>query len=135
MLHEDEDFTPRALLKANAVLSTDIVFYHYMIREDSITTRKDRTKNAICIFDICRDLTPVFDDLQNFALKTLLKSHLAKIMFKVICDAELYRKEKRHLIDYEILKQNSVFLSEKVRYVILRISPNLLYKIMNLRRH
>ena len=29
ILHEDEEFTPRALLKAERVVLTDCVYYHY----------------------------------------------------------------------------------------------------------
>ena len=134
IIHEDEDFTPRALLKARAVLSMDIEFYHYVIRDNSITTKKDRTQNAICIFEIGKKLTPCFDQLQNRELKALLKSHLAKIMLKAICDGELYKKQKRNLIDYQILKQNCVHFYEKARYLILRINPKLLYLITNRRR-
>lgn len=134
IIHEDEDFTPRALLKAPTVLSTDIAFYHYIIRENSITTKKDRTSNAICIFEISKKLTPVFDELKNQELKVLLKSHLAKIMFRVIHDAELYQKEKRKLIDYQTLKHNCMCFYEKGRYLIMRIHPKLLYLITNRRR-
>lgn len=134
ILHEDEDFTPRALLAAKTVLSTNISFYHYVIRENSITTKKDRTPNAICFFEISKKLTPVFDALPNSNLRALLKTHLAKIMYKAICDAELFTKEKRRHIDYMLLKENSIFTSEKVRYYITRISPKLLYRITTLRR-
>ena len=134
LLHEDEDFTPRALLAAKTVLSTNIGFYHYVIRENSITTKKDRTPNAICFFKISKKLTPIFDALPNLSLRALLKTHLAKIMYKAICDAELFSKEKRQIIDYKLLKENSIFTSEKVRYYITRISPKLLYRITTLRR-
>lgn len=135
VLHEDEDFTVRTLLAAKTVLSTDVVFYHYVIRANSITTKKDRTKNAVSIFEICRKLTPMAEQLQEPELKKLLKTHFAKIMYKAICDAKLFLPEKREIIDYPLLKQNSVVTSEKLRYCIARISPKLLYRITTLRRH
>ena len=134
ILHEDEDFTIRALLAAKTVLSTDIAFYHYVIRANSITTKKDRTKNAISIFEICKKLTPIAEQLPESDLKKLLKTHLAKIMYKAICDAKLFLKDKRYIIDYKLLKQNSVYSAEKFRYRIARISPKLLYSITTLRR-
>lgn len=134
VLHEDEDFTIRTLLAAKTVLSTDVVFYHYVIRANSITTKKDRTKNAISIFEICRALTPIVEQLPEQKLKELLKTHFAKIMYKVICDASLFLPEKRHIIDYGLLKQNSIFFYEKARYYIVRISPKLLNQITALRR-
>lgn len=135
ILHEDEDFTPLAYLKAKTVLSTNIEFYHYIIRENSITTQKDRSKNAICMFKICEKLTPIFDNLENEELRVLLKTHLAKIALNMVIHAKLHKKDKRHIINYKIIKQNCIFSSEKIRYIILRISPKLLYRLNNLRRH
>lgn len=135
ILHEDEDFTIRTLLAAKTVLSTDIVFYHYVIRVNSITTQKDRTPNAISIFEICKRLTPIVEQLPEPMLQKLLKTHFAKIMYKTICDAKLFLREKRHIIDYPLLKKNSIYASEKIRYYIARISPKLLYRITTLRRH
>ena len=40
ILHEDEQFTPRALLKSEKVVVSNKLFYHYIIRENSITTKK-----------------------------------------------------------------------------------------------
>lgn len=135
VLHEDEDFTIRTLLAAKTVLSTDVVFYHYVIRANSITTKKDRTKNAISVFEICKKLTPIVEQLPERELKKMLKTHLAKIMYKAICEGKLYMREKRKIIDYPVLKQNSVYTAEKIRYCLVRISPKLLYSVTTLRRH
>ena len=135
VLHEDEDFTIRTLLAAKSVISTDIVFYHYVIRANSITTKKDRTKNAISVFAICKKLTPMVEQLPERELKKLLKTHLAKIMYGAIYEGKLYVREKRKIIDYPVLKQNSVYAAEKIRYCIARISPKLLYSVTTLRRH
>src|SRR5699024_8651576 len=42
LLHEDEEFTPRAFLKAEKVISSNITFYNYLKRESSITTQKNQ---------------------------------------------------------------------------------------------
>ena len=129
ILHEDEDFTIRAMLSAQTVLSTDIVFYHYVIRANSITTQKDRTPNAISIFAICRKLTPIVNQLPETTLKNLIKTHFAKIMYKAIREAKLFSREKRGIIDYPLLRENSIYAPERIRYYIARISPKLLYTI------
>ena len=50
ILHEDVEFTPRALLPAGRVMELPDLFYHYVVREDSISTRKDQTKNIQDLF-------------------------------------------------------------------------------------
>lgn len=127
LLHEDEYFTPLVYLKADNVISYNLMFYHYVIREDSITTSKDKTKNALSIFEIARQLKPVYDKVNNQKLKRLLKSHLAKICFNVIDDAELYKQELRHIIDLKVLEDNSIFLKEKIRLFLLKINPRFLH--------
>lgn len=41
ILHEDEEFTPQLVLRADKVICTDAKAYLYRKREDSITTKKD----------------------------------------------------------------------------------------------
>lgn len=40
--HEDEEFTPLLLLRANSIIQTDAEAYYYRNRENSITTRRDK---------------------------------------------------------------------------------------------
>ena len=44
MYFEDTDWTPRMLLRANSVASTDLVVYNYLWREGSITLNKNKDK-------------------------------------------------------------------------------------------
>lgn len=126
-LHEDEDFTPRVYLSAEKVINSDIPFYHYVIRENSITTKKNKIKNAICIFEICRNLNKIYDKVEDNLLKKLLKTHSAKICFKAIEDGQLYKKTNRHIIDIELLKRNCFYKKEKLRLYMLRLSPWILH--------
>lgn len=134
LLHEDEFFTPKAFLKAKHVLVSNIMFYHYIIRENSITTSKNKIKNAKSIFEISRQLTPIFNKIENKQLKSLLKNHLAKICLNIIEEAELYLSENSHIIDKDILKENSVFIREKIRYSLLKINPKLLHRVTNFKK-
>lgn len=133
-LHEDEDFTPRAYLTSDKVINSNIAFYHYVIRENSITTKKNKTRNAVCIFEICRNLNEIYDKVDNPELKTLLKTHSAKICFKAIEDARLYKKESRHIIDIPFLKKNCFFKKEKLRFLLLNINPWLLHWFTNIKK-
>lgn len=53
-LHEDEEFTPRCFLKAQKVIGSNLVFYNYFIREDSITTKKSRKQMQFLLLKIVR---------------------------------------------------------------------------------
>ena len=76
ILHEDEQFTPRAFLKANTVVCTKIDFYHYIIREDSITTRKDKRKNSRDMIDTCHELEIIYQEINDNTLRIYLLNSL-----------------------------------------------------------
>lgn len=126
-LHEDEDFTIKAFASAKNVISTDVLFYHYVIRDNSITTNKNKIPNAKSIFKISRGMLDFYETISDKRLTAHLRSHTAKICYKIIEDAALYEKANQGIIDITVLKKSSVFLKEKIRYLILRISPRLLH--------
>ncbi len=62
ILHEDEEWTPRVMLKANRVEDINLEFYHYIkYREDSILNNKNKTQNMIDLFNIFKSLKEVFN--------------------------------------------------------------------------
>ena len=132
LLHEDEEFTIKSLLKADSVIVTDILFYHYLIRENSIMTQKDKTQNAVSIFEICRKMNKEIDALNNEKLQRLLKTHYAKLCFNIIEKAQLYKKNRKSIVDKKILKKYCIFFKEKFRYCLYSISPNLLHWVVRL---
>lgn len=77
LLHEDEEFTPRAFLMANRVACMQFNFYNYIIRDDSISTQKDMSKNAEHLFSTLHKLEKIYDELEDDELKKLLKNSLA----------------------------------------------------------
>lgn len=97
-LHEDEEFTPRALLAAESVVLTGITFYHYIIRGGSITTQKDQRKNAQSLFATCQELREIYLGLEDKRLKKLLLDSLAEKYLSMIRSADLvqYGKEYYH---------------------------------------
>ncbi len=127
MLHEDEEFSPRAFLLANKVACLSSFFYHYIIRENSITTSKNKIKNAKDIFSICKCLDGIYENISDLELRRLLMTHSAKISFRAIEEGKLYLKENRYLIDEKLLRKNCISKKEKIRYRILKINPVLLH--------
>lgn len=50
LLHEDELFTSIARIKANRIKVTDIKFYYYRQRSESITKLRDKLNEISCIY-------------------------------------------------------------------------------------
>lgn len=128
-LHEDEEFTPRAFLFAKTVISTDIVFYNYIIRENSITTSKSKRRNAECILKIVKDLDSFYCQVHNVDLRDLLMGHSAKITYNGIKAGKMYSRKDLSSSDIELLKKNSITAKDKFRYYVYRICPRLLQYI------
>lgn len=76
LLHEDEHFTPRAFLCAKTVINTEFRFYHYVIRENSLTTAKDLRKNAEDLYSTCLELEQIYRELTDKTLQQLLLDSL-----------------------------------------------------------
>lgn len=126
-IHEDEDFTPRAFLCAQKVINTSFPVYKYIIRENSITTNSDKLRNAQCIFEISRKLVEDYQKLNDESLRILLLTHTAKICFKAFEYGKLYKKERRYLIDYCLMKQCSYKPLERIKLALLLVHPGLLH--------
>ena len=58
ILHEDVEFTPRAMLQAGQVLELDQPLYHYIIRGDSISTAKNMQKNIRDLYQTRKTTLP-----------------------------------------------------------------------------
>lgn len=72
ILHEDEHFTPRVFLKAKTVLGTKVIFYNYLIREGSISTKKNQIQNAKDLVSICKELEHIYNKVEDNELRSLL---------------------------------------------------------------
>lgn len=76
ILLEDEHFIPRAFLAADSVVESGACFYHYIIREDSITTKRDLRKNAADLYATCLELAALYEKLPDRELRELLLDSL-----------------------------------------------------------
>lgn len=122
LLHEDEDFTPRAFLKAKAVIGTNLFFYNYMIREDSITMKKDLSKNGLHIIKICHKLDKEYDCIIDKELKELLKDNLVTKYLYAIQIGKLHKRKYKNNIDKKFLKKNVLTKRNKNKLNIFFIS-------------
>lgn len=130
ILHEDEQFTPRAFLKANTVKCSNVDFYHYVIRERSITTKKDKRRNIIDFYDTCMELEQIYNDLENESLKKYLLNVLCEKYLSLFQSGQLY-KYGNQFVHKEFIRRNVFLKKTKMKGLLFRINPTLYYWINN----
>lgn len=106
ILHEDEEFTPRALLKAERVVLTDYVYYHYdNSRSDSImnSTALNAKKIAdrVKIYDGLRKL---YKTVKPRKLRRLLEDDLSWKYIDCYCASEPKSRKKLGVKRLVVLK-------------------------------
>ncbi len=124
ILHEDEQFTPRALLAAATVIVTGISFYHYIIRKGSITTKKDKRKNAADMYVTCCELETIYKKIEDTELKSLLLDSLSSKYLNLFCQGELYRYGREY-VHKDIVKRTARLPKTKKKAFLYGISPRL----------
>lgn len=129
LLHEDEEFTPRTFLKAKSVVGTNIFFYNYLIRENSITTSKNKLKNAEHLMQTCKELEKQFQYIQDIELKRLLNNHLVNKFLSTFQLAKLYKKEHQNLVDKDFLKGKACTNKNKIRVALFLLNKKVYYYI------
>lgn len=136
LLHEDEEFTPRAFLKATSVISTKILFYNYVVRTNSITTTKNLEKNAYDILKICTELHKIYILVEDKELNQLLRDNLVTKYLYAFQIGKFYKKKYQGFLDEKFLLENSysrkniykvnIFCFNKKIYYLI----NKLYKLI-----
>lgn len=104
VLHEDEEFVPRAFLCANKVVNTHICFYHYVVREGSITTAEDLRKNVGDLYVVCRRLYGIYEQINDVELKNLLIDSLAVKYLSLFQIGRMYRYGEEYIQRMFVLK-------------------------------
>ena len=128
ILHEDEQFTPRALLKAKSVVMTGVSFYRYIIRDGSITTKKDKRKNATDFCETCLELEAIYNELEDEELKKMLLDLLVAKYLSLFESGGLSKYGKKYLpIDFLSRNATSGKTIKKVK--LMRISPKLYHLV------
>lgn len=126
ILHEDQEFTPRAYFLAKRIAYTDMIVYNYLQRTGSIMKSKRSAKR-------CKDLLTVADSLYNF-----MQEHVAidtdvysvfqeKVNFAFTQSLAFYTKEafpineyKKHDL-YPLSNRNGLVLKYKLANISLRL--------------
>ncbi len=126
ILHEDEEFTPRAFLAAQSVVCTGVLFYHYIIREGSITTKKDKRKNATDLYNTCTELEKVYLKLADIELRKYLLNSLADKFLGMFQVAKLFQYGDEY-IKKEFVVRNAKLSRTRKKAKLYALSPRLYY--------
>lgn len=128
ILHEDVEFTPRALLKAKKVVEVPGEYYHYVVREGSISTGKNREKNIRDLFATLEMQSGVAmlqePRLRRWMLNGILDSYL-----NMIQEAGMYRPQYRKLVRKSFLWGKAATPWNRVRVVLCTISVRLYCRV------
>lgn len=133
ILHEDEQFTPRAFLSADSVVVTGIGFYHYVIRDNSITTKKDKRKNATDLYSTCCELEKLYLTLEDIELRDMLLDSLASKSLSLFQQGKLYQYGKEYIYK-AFVKRNARKRKTKLKAALYCFSPRIYYFINDVSR-
>lgn len=128
ILHEDEHFTPRALMNAASIIVTDVVFYHYVIRDNSITTCPDKRINARDLFETCRELEKLYVRIGDFRLKRQMLDSLACKYLSMSQSGKLYQYGHEYLHKWFVIR-NSYRIKTRLKALLYLVSSRLYYQI------
>lgn len=128
IVHEDEQFTPRAFLAAERVRETGVCFYCYQIRESSITTGKDYRKNARDLYETCQELQALYEKLEDEELKNRLLDSLVVKYLSLFQAGRLYRYG-RVCIRKTFVRANARSKKTRAKARLFSLSPRLYWHI------
>ena len=125
ILHEDNEFTPRACLKAKAVKVILDVLYNYRVRPNSImTTRGLRSKESLIL--IGNELSELFANEVDINRTTIYRALTQCYQMAFIDNSKDEDHRLRQLIDWKSYRRVSrTKLRHRINYAALRLSPSL----------
>lgn len=130
--HEDEHLTPSIMLKAKKIKYIDFPFYYYINNPDSITNKKDKTKNIVDIYSICDELDEKYKSIKDKKAKKLLNDRLIYIRLLAFGMQLSYNKDykfKRNKICGKSCK-----LRTKFKVILYCISPRIYFALLNIKK-
>lgn len=132
-IHEDEDWTPRILLKSKRIKYTNLKVYNYFIRQDSIMNQKKKNNRSYeNISVILKDLNELlYSKISNKKSQKILRDYVARQYMSI---TRLYYgdlKEYKKLIDYKYIRKNIKTIKTYLKYLIFRYNLKLYIRLTN----
>ena len=129
ILHEDVEFTPRIMMQCGTVVELPDRLYHYLVRENSISTQKNKEKNIRDLFQTLREQDQMAEqqepELQKWMKNAILDSYL-----NMVQTARMYQKQYRKLLDKRFLLGKAATNWNRFRVLVCLINVRL-YCFMN----
>ena len=126
ILHEDEEWSPRVILKANKVKKIAYSYYNYYIRENSITQTKN-IKRYYDLIDTVYSLKEIYINLEDKSLKSYGIQYVGKLYMNAV--ANIIVSGENYNIDTSFFK-HLYGLKNKMKILIFMFSPRLFLKFM-----
>lgn len=140
ILYEDVEWTPRVLIKADRVTSTNQYVYYYLIRSGSITQSKETDKKRKALSDKFRLIDSLQLQMKDVDDTRWYRGFLAQLAINIIADISKFFFEERKRMLSIITKKRifplSSFHSTKIvrrKIRIANISPLLLCWILHVK--
>ena len=131
-LHEDERWTPEAILKSKKIMQIDNSYIFYRLNLSSITSKKDRNKNAQDIIKTCYELEEIYNNIYDDTLKKLLMDNLANKYLYAFTMGNLYENEKNNIIDKKFLRKKGYYIKSNIKIYIFMLNYKLYHYLNNI---
>lgn len=125
---EDMQMLPRVFLKANSITCTDKTFYHYVIRENSITTSEKSKKKEMDSIQNMKEWKQLFDSIQDIDLQKYLYGMLIKCYLH---ECRIYGIENWNIdgINFRFSFKYALTMKEKIKVLFFELFPSVYTKI------
>lgn len=135
---EDTDWTPRMLVRAQRVASTNTVVYNYLQREGSITKAVNRSKQQKVLDDKMRLIGEMQRQAEELKSKCLNNSWFSRMIADTvisvigILSVDFYSERKNYLTQLNQLRVYPL-QSSKTRARLINFSPRLAVEILHIK--
>ncbi len=123
ILHEDDEWTPRVLIKANAIVVSTFSSYVYVIRENSIMKQTKFNRHI----ESLKFMIEKYDN-QDFGfgeqLKRLILDRMINNYISCFAKGQFY-KEKQYYMPYSFFKDKIVFFRTRVKVYLFCFNKRL----------
>ncbi len=128
ILHEDVEFSPRAILPAEKILELQAALYYYVIRTNSISTGKNKEKNIRDLFQTLESQAQLAEK-QGKELKKWINNAVVDSYLNMIQEARMYDKRYQKLIKKSFLWWKAATVWNHFRVTLCTVSPLLYCKV------
>ena len=130
ILHEDDEWTPRTLIKAEKIIISDFSAYVYVVRENSIMKQSKFDRHIQSLRFIIEKY-----ESQDFGfsakLKKLIMDRLINCYISCFAKGQFYN-EKQYSLPYAFFKNKMVFGRTRIKVFLYCLNKKLFCKISKL---